>query len=385
MPFCIDGNIYPSFSKRRIMNTGSRLFTACAGIVVLLILAGICSALTPDAEFSFTGQVIWQDIEGGFYGIITPDGTGYLPLNLPESYQVDGVTVDVVATPAPDAMTIQMWGEPVEILSLTPVNANNPFVQLWYVPDSDDSEYPDEDQAEHLIMAASGLQTGLNTIDNRVSAIAQNLTRNGIMDEDIRSILHEGLDLPGVYYLSYMDEAGRVTAIVPDRYEQFEGEDVSGQDYASRLLLYPAPSMSQYFSLNEGMDAVILSNPVFTADNRVAGFISAIINPASFTELYALPLLNGTDYDLMVAQPDGTLLYDAHPDMNGQKTWNNSIFNEFPDLLSWSAHYQNAQAGTDRYTYFKDNSEEITKTDVIWATVSLHGTPWRIFIMHRES
>jgi len=364
------------------MNNIHRL-NICTGLVFFLIFVANCSGATPNSDISFTGQVKWQDIEGGFYGIITHDGTKYLPLNLPESYNTDGVTVYVVGTIPTDVMTIQMWGEPIKITSINPVNENNPFIQPWYTPDDSQLNYENDSMAEHLAMAASGLQNGLDVIDNQVSSIARNLTRNGVEEKKLKSILLQGLEIPGVRQVSFMDKTGRITTIIPEKYDSYEGEDVSGQHFTSNLLSYPVPGMSGYFTMNEGMDAVILSYPVFSADKKVSGYVEALFDPGNLTEVYALPFMNGTKFDLMVSQPDGKILYDAHPDMNGQEIWNNTMFNKFPDLLSWAAHYQNANGGIDQYSYYRGNSDEIAKTNVIWTTVGLHGTPWRIFILNR--
>ncbi|MFH0967653.1 MAG: cache domain-containing protein [Methanobacteriota archaeon] len=365
------------------MNNVNRLLHISYVFVIILFLMSNCSATAQNSEISFTGQVVWKDIEGGFFGIITLDGTEYLPLNLPKNYNVDGVTVDIIGTITPDVMTMQMWGVPLEIQTIKPVNGENPFIQSWYAPGGNQTFYENETMAEHLIMASSGLQNGLDAIDGKVSSIAKNLTLNGIEGENFKDILHQGLDIPGVYEITCMDKTGRITAIVPENYERFVGTNVSDQDLNSRLLSYPAPGMSGYFRTIEGKDAVIVSYPVFSADKKLAGSVSALFDPDNVTEIYSLPSLNGTNYDLMVAQPDGKILYDGRPDMDGQDTWNDSMFTEFPDHLSWAAHYQNAKAGIDQYSYYRSNSEDIAKTDVIWTTVALHGTPWRIFILNR--
>ena len=377
------GKLFHFSAERKFMNNKSRRFSIFLGLMIILTVAGYCSAAAISPEISLTGQVTWQDLEGGFFGIITPDGTRYLPMNLAEEYQYDGVMVDITGTDAPDVVTIQMWGKPITILSINPVNKENPFVQPWYAPESNLSVSIREDQAEHLVMAASGLQTGLDTIDRKVAAIAQNLTKTGIREDELDRKLMEGLDEPGVLFLTYLDTTGKVTAIVPKMYEQFEGEDVSGQDFTKNRLSYPAPVLSEYFRLIEGMDAVILSYPVFSGDMDLQGYVSAVIDPANLTETYSLPFLDNTGYDLMVTEPDGTILYDGHPDMNGQELWNNPVFAEFPDLHTWAAHFQNAQAGIDQYTYYRGNSHDIATTDTIWTTVGLHKTPWRISVLSR--
>ena len=66
------------------------------------------------------GTVTYFEFEGGFYGIFGDDGGRYLPLNLNETFAVNGTRVAFVAEEQKDAMTIQMWGVPVEILAMSP-------------------------------------------------------------------------------------------------------------------------------------------------------------------------------------------------------------------------------------------------------------------------
>ncbi len=55
--------------------------------------------------------VTYIDLEGGFYGLVADDGN-YLPLNLNESWQVDGTNVTFVARVLENTMTVQQWGGP---------------------------------------------------------------------------------------------------------------------------------------------------------------------------------------------------------------------------------------------------------------------------------
>ena len=65
------------------------------------------------------GTVTYIDLEGGFYGIIADDGGRYLPLGLEDRYRVDGMQVTFAGEVARDAVTIQQWGVPVEILDIS--------------------------------------------------------------------------------------------------------------------------------------------------------------------------------------------------------------------------------------------------------------------------
>lgn len=103
-------------------------------VIALVLLAGIvaaglaCSALAGTGFYTggpakesvaITGTVTYIDLEGGFYGIIADDGARYLPLDLPEEFEEDGLAVSAEVVVNDDVATIQMWGTPVEIMAIT--------------------------------------------------------------------------------------------------------------------------------------------------------------------------------------------------------------------------------------------------------------------------
>ncbi|MDV2481116.1 DUF333 domain-containing protein [Methanoculleus sp. Wushi-C6] len=67
---------------------------------------------------SGNGTITYVDLEGGFYGLLADDGRRYLPLDLNETWQVDGVNVTFVGRVLEDVATIQQWGVPVEVLAI---------------------------------------------------------------------------------------------------------------------------------------------------------------------------------------------------------------------------------------------------------------------------
>ena len=68
---------------------------------------------------SGNGTVTYVDLEGGFYGIVADDGGRYLPLGLEERYRVDGMRITFAGEIARDTVTIQQWGTPVEIITVS--------------------------------------------------------------------------------------------------------------------------------------------------------------------------------------------------------------------------------------------------------------------------
>jgi len=60
------------------------------------------------------GTIIFLDLEGGFYGIITHDNH-YVPINLPPEFEMDGLRVKFEAKIRKDLVSIHMWGILIEL------------------------------------------------------------------------------------------------------------------------------------------------------------------------------------------------------------------------------------------------------------------------------
>ena len=101
-------------------------------LTLAVLLAASCStkppaeeeAPTPPVEssekdlVSGVGTILYQDLEGGFYGLVADDGATYDPLNLDEAFKHDSLRVRFQARRRTDVMTTRMWGQPVEILNM---------------------------------------------------------------------------------------------------------------------------------------------------------------------------------------------------------------------------------------------------------------------------
>ena len=91
--------------------------------------------------FTSLGTVTFVDLEGGFFGIVTDAGDHYLPLNLPEEYRIDGMRVVFTAYEERDTATYAMWGIPVQLASIAPVDQPfGPINGSWYLNSYSDGE-----------------------------------------------------------------------------------------------------------------------------------------------------------------------------------------------------------------------------------------------------
>lgn len=62
------------------------------------------------------GLVVYEDLEGGFWGILGSDGRQWLPVNMPNQLKVRDAAVEVTAIDT-EVESIIMWGTPIEIIA----------------------------------------------------------------------------------------------------------------------------------------------------------------------------------------------------------------------------------------------------------------------------
>ncbi len=65
---------------------------------------------TDDSIIRATGHIEYQDLEGGFWGIVADDGRKFDALNLEPSFQKEGLPVRFEAKLETDRMSTRMWG-----------------------------------------------------------------------------------------------------------------------------------------------------------------------------------------------------------------------------------------------------------------------------------
>ena len=74
---------------------------------------------------SGTGTVVYQDIEDGFYGVIATNGRQFLPTGLPADLRINGTKVSYTFHPAGGKVSMFMWGEPVDIISIKAISSSD--------------------------------------------------------------------------------------------------------------------------------------------------------------------------------------------------------------------------------------------------------------------
>jgi len=74
---------------------------------------------------SIRGKAVYIALEMGFWGIQTPSGKKYLPINMPEQLKESGAEVACRAVEIEDVVSSQMWGTPVNIISFETIGTSD--------------------------------------------------------------------------------------------------------------------------------------------------------------------------------------------------------------------------------------------------------------------
>nr|WP_321257922.1 hypothetical protein [uncultured Pseudodesulfovibrio sp.] len=91
-------------------------------LVMLLTISAVAGGGVAEAQadksFILEGTVVHNELEGGFFAIKGQDGKTYVPINLPEEFEIDGLSIRIKANPKNDVGGIHMVGEYIEILKI---------------------------------------------------------------------------------------------------------------------------------------------------------------------------------------------------------------------------------------------------------------------------
>ena len=78
----------------------------------------------PPTTFHLTGQVVYVNIESGFYGIIGDDGKKYQPTNLPRKLRTQGTPIKFDAQTKENMVSSIMWGNIVELSNASQITSD---------------------------------------------------------------------------------------------------------------------------------------------------------------------------------------------------------------------------------------------------------------------
>jgi len=223
------------------------------------------------------------------------------------------------------------------------------------------------------------IRNRLAAFDQDVGDTARHIEAVGMDDPSMEEVLaYAAGSRASVIDVVVFDADGIISAVQPPEFASSIGVDISGQSHIQRVLQAGDPTLSSSFLSVEGPDVVSIAYPLRSPDNEIIGGISAIFSP----DILISETLHGAEviepYSMMVIQTDSVILYSSDDTEIGGKLFSDDgagISTEYIKFLN--------RIGNDARGATIINSSAIWQ-HIVWETVSLHGTDWRIMVIKQR-
>ncbi|GAB7015408.1 hypothetical protein JCM10550A_07740 [Methanogenium cariaci] len=172
-----------------------------------------------------------------------------------------------------------------------------------------------------------------------------------------------------------------VTGLPATKTETLIGKNLGNQTVVRQLFTTRQALMSDIIPLEQGGYASVIEYPVFTPDDCMTGLVSLAFAPDEIIGEYAVLAVEGTPYTIMAAQTDGRILYDADPEEIGKETFNESLYDAFPEISDFARHYAGNWSGYNTYAFYDTGFDRVVQKEAYWTTIGIHATEWRLIII----
>jgi hypothetical protein len=234
-----------------------------------------------------------------------------------------------------------------------------------------------------LVELQKKITAELDQMDQEVARLAGKLSEKDFGTAPTRKMLGDLCrSFPYAVDCAVLDRNGRMVLVEPEAFTKFEGSDISAQEQVVRLQKTKKPALSNAFKAVEGFDAVDLEHPIFSSKGELIGSVSLLIRPEALFSHMLAPVLQGMPVEAFVMQTDGRILYDEDKEEVGRMLFTDSMYEPFPQLRALGTLICREKTGAGSYEFRQKGSQKLVKKDAHWTTVGLHGTEWRLVVMH---
>ncbi len=226
----------------------------------------------------------------------------------------------------------------------------------------------------------------LNKVDEDLARIAGRISKKKLKTTETRKLLRDLCrSYPYAVDCAAVDRNGSMVLVEPEEYTGFEGSDIGSQEQIIRLHKSKKPVLSNVIMTVEGIEAVDLEYPVFSSLGELAGSVSMLFRPEVLLSYVITPVLKGLPAESFVMQKDGRILYDSDKEEVSRMLFDDPLYKPFTQLLALGRLISREKKGAGSYEYMQEGSEKVVKKDAYWTTIGLHGTEWRLVVMHVEA
>lgn len=254
---------------------------------------------------------------------------------------------------------------------------------LFFFSCSDNSaQYTPEPEQELLSQLRDSLNTVVNSMYSALSEFADSTAKEKTINETkIRTrLIKWHTDFPEVVDCAFVTPLGIMQYIEPEAYRNHEGADISTQEQVIRMWQTKKPVLSLLFLSVEGFYACDMQVP-FYFDTLLAGSYSLLVKPDIFFNKILRPVIKSDIDDIFVMQKNGTLLWDADTSQIGRNTFTDTLYQQFPELITAAHKVAQEAKGNTNYSFYDNSKSKVVTKTVWWLTLNYYGTEWKLCIV----
>ncbi len=231
----------------------------------------------------------------------------------------------------------------------------------------------------------TSINTGLGEIKGGLGNTSRVLSTSGLSGDRAEQALSDNLmKHPWAVSSLVVSRNGTVAAAVPRQHAGSVGADLSRDPHFLATTEKKSPLVSPVFRLVEGFNGVVQSYPVLSPSGEYLGYVDITYAPEVFLRQFIEPAMNGTSYEIWVAQSEGTQLYDVTGEEIGRNILTDPLYAD-PVLHQVLARIAREPSGTGSYTFYdRDWNRNITKL-AVWDTAGIDGAEWRVVVTREDT
>jgi len=238
-----------------------------------------------------------------------------------------------------------------------------------------------EATAEELV---TSIDCGLMELREAVGENAQALSRAGLSGPEAEETLANTLlEWPWAVSSLVISKEGIVLTAVPKNYEDVVGMDLSYQPQVRKANSEQVPIVSDVFMMAEGFAGISQSYPIISLTREYLGYTDITYKPEDFLDRRMGPVIDGTDYDVWVAQVDGTVIYDTTEEEIGKNIATDPAYAD-PALQEVFGRILAEPSGSGQYTFWDVHWDRNVTKEAVWETAGIDGAEWRVVVTRVE-
>ncbi len=237
----------------------------------------------------------------------------------------------------------------------------------------------DADLIWGFVLASDAVSANLAAIDRALLNASLALSSAGVEGSQAGEVLEDLTGLgPWVVDCITVDVDGVIVEVAPEEYQEVEGTSIGDQEHIEELISTRRPVGLAYIESVEGIRAMDFASPIFDEEGRFVGAVTVLVNSTELFGAILAPYQLEGAAKIWAMMPDGTIIYETDADQIGRNTFDDPLFQPFPEILEMAERVGMERSGRGTY--------EISGTEyeLLWTTIDYQGREIRLLLSMSE-